>query len=203
MSVIELPARLEGDLVAPPGAPGIVLFAHGHGSSRHSPRNQAVAKALNDHDLATLLMDLHTEDEDHAELDTVVLTSRLLAAIDWVEAHEPVRRMKVGVFGASTGAAAALHAAAARPWTVAAVVTRGGSPYTATALEMVAAPTLLIAGEHDPDVVSANQHALRQLGGPADLRVVLGATHLFPELGAMARVTELATDWFTTHLTHH
>ncbi|WP_035303900.1 dienelactone hydrolase family protein [Actinokineospora inagensis] len=203
MSVIELPAdHLEADLVAPPGAPGIVLFAHGTGSSRHSPRNRAVAEVLNRHGIGTLLMDLLTPTEAEAHrFDLPLLTGRLLAAIDWVEHHEYTHRMKIGLFGSSTGAAAALRAAAARPWTVRAVVSRGGRPDLAeSVLDMVSAPTLLVVGQHDPEVMHANEQAQAALGGPSELRVVLEAGHLFTEHGAMNRVCELSTAWFRDHL---
>jgi len=194
------PMQLEGDLRAPPQSRGVVVFAHGSGSSRFSPRNQAVAEALVEAGFATLLLDLLTEEEAPQRanvFDIELLTDRLLDAIAWVR-HEPeLAELPIGLFGASTGAAAALRAAAARPDQVAAVVSRGGRPDLAgDALELVQAPTLLIVGGHDAAVLDLNHAATQRMGALCRLEVVPGATHLFEEPGALEQVTRLATDWF-------
>lgn len=199
---------LDGDLVVPTGATGLVLFAHGSGSSRHSPRNRAVARALQLHGLATLLFDLLTpaeerEDEITRELrfDIPLLAARLAGATDWITHRSPGRRLPVGYFGASTGAAAALVAAAARAHVVRAVVSRGGRPDLAgPALDTVRAPTLLIVGGRDAPVLALNRQALRRLQAPKRLVEIPGATHLFEEPGALTAVAELAADWFARHL---
>jgi putative phosphoribosyl transferase len=195
--------RLEGTLVEPQGVRGIVLFAHGTGSSRFSPRNQFVAEQLNAAGLATLLIDLLTQEEEQAErltghlrFDISLLAERLLAATDAVESGLPL-----GYFGASTGAAAALVAAAERPERVRAVVSRGGRPDLAgEALRHVRSPTLLIVGGDDRQVLELNQQALAQLEAEAELEIVPGATHLFEEPGALERVAALARAWFERHL---
>ena len=201
-------AQLEGDLVVPGRAAGCVLFAHGTGSSRHSPRNRFVAEALQGRGLATLLLDLLTPEEERAErrtghlrFDIGLLAGRLAAAIDDLERGPETGHLPLGLFGASTGAAAALVAAAERPDRVAAVVSRGGRPDLAgDALARVGAPTLLIVGGRDAPVLELNQAALEALGAPGRLEVVPGASHLFEEPGALERVAELAGEWFGDHL---
>jgi dienelactone hydrolase len=208
---VEIPAdgvRLAGDLVVPPAARGIVVFAHGSGSGRFSPRNRAVAGVLVRAGLATLLMDLLTPEEEavdlrtrHLRFDIALLARRVIASIDWLVADATAQDLPVGCFGASTGAAAALIAAAERPERVGAVVSRGGRPDLAgEALRRVYAPTLLIVGGNDPEVLRLNKQALAALGGEARLEVVPGATHLFEEPGALERVAALARDWFLEHL---
>jgi putative phosphoribosyl transferase len=201
-------AELVGDLVVPAGAAGVVLFAHGSGSSRHSPRNRLVAGALRRVGLATLLLDLLTlaeEERDRvtAELrfDVALLAERLIAATDLLLAEPATASLPVGLFGASTGAGAALITAAERPETVAAVVSRGGRPDLAgDHLGRVRAPTLLIVGGRDQLVLELNRQALARLAAPSRLEVVPGATHLFEEPGALEQVARLATAWFTEHL---
>jgi putative phosphoribosyl transferase len=197
--------HLRGLWTNPQKARGVVLFAHGSGSGRWSPRNQAVAKYLQDAGFATLLMDLLDDDEaeDRVKVfDVDLLANRILGAIDWALAQESTRDLPIGLFGASTGSAAALGAAARRPGVVRAVVSRGGRPDLAFAfLAKVSAPTLLIVGECDEEVLELNRKALRRLGGVHELRVVPNATHLFPEPGALAHVARLAQDWFEQHLT--
>jgi putative phosphoribosyl transferase len=201
---------IAGDLVIPGQAHGIVLFAHGSGSSRHSPRNRLVAQELQKAGLATLLMDLLTTTEEGIDeatggslrFDIGLLAGRLEAASDWIRANPSTRRLSVGYFGASTGAAAALVAAAAE-WhgKVAAVVSRGGRPDLAReALGVVRAPTLLIVGGDDRVVIELNREALDKLSCEKRLEIVPGATHLFEEPGALERVAELAVDWFLRHL---
>jgi dienelactone hydrolase len=200
-------AELVGDLVLPEHAAGLVLFAHGSGSSRHSPRNRLVADTLNEAGLGTLLLDLLTPDEEHADRLTGhlrfaidLLARRLLAAIAWLRAG-PAQSLPIGLFGASTGAAAALVAAAERPEDVAAVVSRGGRPDLAgPALARVRAPTLLIVGGADEVVLDLNRRALELLPAESRLVVVPGATHLFEEPGALEQVAKLAADWFARYL---
>jgi putative phosphoribosyl transferase len=200
--------RLAGHLAALPGASGIVLFAHGSGSSRFSPRNVYVADVLENAGLATLLMDLLTpaeerEDERTARLrfDIALLGERLIGAVDWLATNGETAGLPVALFGASTGAAAALIAAAARPERVAVVVSRGGRPDLAgRALAEVRAPTLLIVGGADTQVVELNQQALAQLTCEKQLVLVPGATHLFEEPGALEQVAHLATRWFVDKL---
>ena len=199
---------LDGDLVLPRDALGIVLFAHGSGSSRHSPRNREVASVLQEARLGTLLMDLLTAEEDeadrrtgHLRFDIGLLGARLVAAVDWAAAQPWGEDTALGLFGASTGAAAALVAAARRPDVVRAVVSRGGRPDLAgQALESVRAPILLIVGGNDPVVLRLNQDALARLRVEKRLVVVPGATHLFEEPGTLAEVARLARDWFVEHL---
>lgn len=200
-------AALRGDLVVPTGASGIVLVAHGSGSSRMSPRNRRVAVSLHDAGFATLLLDLLTAREESVDdrtrvlrFDIGLLGDRLTAAVDWLATDARTAAMSVGTFGASTGAAAALVAAASRPDRVSAVVSRGGRPDLAgDQLSAVRAPTLLIVGGADPHVLRLNERASRMLSR-CELAVVPGATHLFEEPGALHRVTELATTWFRRHL---
>ena len=200
--------RLPGDLTVPPGARGIVVFAHGSGSGRFSPRNRAVAAELVRAGLATLLMDLLTADEEALDLRTAhlrfnigLLAQRVIATIDWLQSDSTVGSLAVGCFGASTGAAAALVAAAERPERVGAVVSRGGRPDLAgDALARVTAPTLLIVGGLDTQVIQLNREAQARLGGESRLVIVPGAGHLFEERGALEQVAELARDWFLRYL---
>ncbi|HSJ65213.1 MAG TPA: dienelactone hydrolase family protein [Gemmatimonadaceae bacterium] len=199
---------LEGELVIPMHPVGIVLFAHGSGSSRMSPRNRAVADVLHRAHLATLLFDLLTAEEEAVDdvsgrlrFDVDLLTRRLIAATDWVAHYPDTRLLPIGYFGASTGAAAALAAAAVRGDAVAAVVSRGGRPDLAGRwLPRVIAPTLLIVGDQDATVVALNRVALAELLGEARLEIVPGATHLFEEAGALEHVARLASDWFARYL---
>ena len=199
---------LQGDLIVPTRARGIVLFAHGSGSSRHSPRNRAVAEVLRAGWMATLLMDLLTVDEETLDVgtgrlrfDIPLLAARLVAATDWLQADSEMRAVPLGYFGASTGAAAALMAAVERPRLVGAIVSRGGRPDLARpSLSRVAAPTLLIVGSDDYPVIKMNQDALAQMRAEAHLEIVPGAGHLFEEPGTLRRVAELARAWFEHHL---
>lgn len=208
---VEIPdgeARVHGDLTAPDGATGLVLFAHGSGSGRHSPRNRFVARGLNEAGLATLLMDLLTEEEDRIDVltrqyrfDVPLLARRLEAAMTWLATRPDARSLAVGLFGASTGAAAALVAAARRPEAVRAVVSRGGRPDLAGAdLPAVRAPTLLIVGGLDDVVIELNERARDALRCETRLEIVPGATHLFEEPGTLERVVALARDWFEERL---
>lgn len=183
---------------------GLVLFAHGSGSSRLSPRNREVAEVLHGHGLATLAFDLLTDDEalDRRHVfDIPLLARRLTQALDWAQAQRRLADLPVGLFGASTGAAAALVASALRRDRVRAVVCRGGRPdLAAGALAAVTAPTLLIVGGADPDVLDLNEQAMARMHAPVQLRIVPGAGHLFEEPGALARVAALAAGWFDAHL---
>ena len=196
-------AGLPGSLVLPDSAVGLVLFAHGSGSSRHSPRNQFVAGVLHQAGLGTLLFDLLTEaeaDDRRNVFDIALLSDRLLAAMHWAGADTATRAQPVGLFGASTGAAAALVAAAREP-AVRAVVSRGGRPDLAGAwLAKVRAPTLLIVGEEDREVLSLNQDAAAQLACAHELSIVPGATHLFEEPGTLEQAADLAKAWFVRYL---
>ena len=196
---------LQGDLVVPESATGLVIFAHGSGSSRHSPRNRHVAEILNAGGLATLLIDLLTPGEERDRrnvFDVELLSRRLVATTGWTQEQAELAALPVGYFGASTGAAAALSAAADAGERISAVVSRGGRPdLAAPRLHEVTAPVLLIVGGHDPLVLDLNRDALRRLRAPSDLTVVPGATHLFEEPGALDDVARLAGDWFTRHLT--
>lgn len=197
------PLGLPGNFMTVPHATGVVLFAHGSGSSRFSPRNQRVAETLRAQGLATLLLDLldaeEAEDRDRV-FDIDLLSDRVGMALDWLAAR--AGPLPIGLFGASTGAAAALQAAAMRPEQVAAVVSRGGRPDLAgKRLAEVRAPTLLIVGGDDSQVLALNREALRQLRCEKRLDVVPGATHLFEEAGALESVAQRAAGWFTTHLT--
>ncbi|HMF83265.1 MAG TPA: phosphoribosyltransferase [Acidimicrobiia bacterium] len=200
------PARLPGHLTIPEGARGLVVFAHGSGSGRHSPRNQAVARALNDAGLGTLLFDLLTPDEesDRANVfDIPLLATRLGAATTWLSADEDTHGLPIGFFGASTGAGAALWAAAEPGSPVRAIVSRGGRPDMARArLEAVGAPTLLIVGGRDEAVLEMNRDAAGHLAVEHRIEVIPGATHLFEEPGALEAVAELASRWFLDHLPH-
>lgn len=195
-------AELAGELSVPPGASGVVVFAHGSGSGRHSPRNRFVAEALNHSGLGTLLFDLLTAEEEHDRtnvFDIGLLARRLTTATAWLPTDLPV-----GYFGASTGAAAALWAAAEpqQRERIAAIVSRGGRPDLADhRLGQVTAPTLLIVGGNDPQVIELNRMAQQSLRRPSELTLIPGATHLFEEPGALSEVAELARDWFLTHFT--
>jgi dienelactone hydrolase len=199
---------LDADVTVPPQARAVVLFAHGSGSSRLSPRNRMVADRLNGMGLATVLTDLLTPDEERvdavtAELrfDIGLLARRLTGIIDWMTEQPMLDSLPLGLFGASTGAAAALLAAAARPRRVRAVVSRGGRPDLAgDQLTGVSAPTLLIVGGRDPEVLDLNKAAARRLSGVHELRVVPGATHLFAEPGTLEQVASAAAEWFDRHL---
>jgi putative phosphoribosyl transferase len=199
---------LEGTLALPPDPAGIVLFAHGSGSSRHSPRNQFVAEELRGGRLGTLLIDLLGADEEELDartgelrFDIGLLAGRLGAATRWLAGRAATRDLPLGYFGASTGAAAALVSAAEQPDAVGAIVSRGGRPDLAgDALARVRAPTLLIVGGADDLVLELNRDALEHLRTEKALEIVPGATHLFRQPGALERVAELARDWFTTHL---
>jgi putative phosphoribosyl transferase len=201
--------RLEGDLTIPHAATGMVVFAHGSGSSRHSPRNRYVAEVLNDAGLATLLFDLLTSREEQIDARTGelrfnidFLAGRLLSATDWLQSDPDTRDLLIGYFGASTGAGAALAAAAQRPRDVYAVVSRGGRPDLAgDFLDRVQAPTLLIVGGEDREVIRLNQMAFNRLFMEQKrLELIPGATHLFEEPGALEQVAALARDWFRRHL---
>jgi len=200
---------LDGSLTVPASARGVVLFAHGSGSGRHSPRNRFVARSLTAAGLGTLLIDLLTEEEERAEMytrhlrfDIGLLASRLAGATDWLGSDSLTSGLAVGYFGASTGGGAALVAAADRPERVAAVVSRGGRPDLAgDALSRVVAPTLLIVGGDDEPVIQMNEWALARLAAPIKrLEIVPGASHLFEEPGTLEEVARLAADWFSRHL---
>jgi putative phosphoribosyl transferase len=200
---------LEGELSVPEGARGIVLFAHGSGSSRFSPRNQFVARVLRERRIATLLFDLLTRDEEAFDLktaalrfDTGLLAKRLVDATRWLDRLDEVRDLNVGYFGASTGGGAALVAAAELGDEISAVVSRGGRPDLAgeEALRRVISPTLLIVGERDPVVLKLNEEAFALLGCEKELVVIPRATHLFEEPGALEEVARLAADWFERHM---
>jgi len=200
---------LHGDLRMPEGAHGLVIFAHGSGSSRFSSRNRHVASYLDAHGLATLLLDLLTSHEEAVDVRTMEyrfdiprLASRMIAAIDWAGRRANLRGLPIGCFGASTGAAAALIAAAARPHAVRAVVSRGGRPDLASeALDRVVAPTLLIVGGEDGPVIEMNRDAMRQMrASHVEIAIVPGATHLFEEPGTLEQVERLAIEWFDRYL---
>lgn len=197
---------LEGNLIVPPEATGVVLFAHGSGSSRFSTRNRSVAEVLREGGLGTLLIDLLTPDEEriddrtaHLRFDIDLLATRLVGAIGWLHEHQP--KLKIGLFGASTGGGAALVAAARIPDLIAAVVSRGGRPDLAgAALPRVKAPTLLIVGGDDTPVIGMNEEAYAQMTAVRRLDIVPGATHLFEEPGTLEQVARLARDWFRKYL---
>lgn len=203
-------ASLEGFLVVPPAAKGLVIFAHGSGSSRFSSRNVAVADALNRAGLATLLFDLLTAEENEIDLrtralrfDIALLTRRVVGAVDWAGGQAELASLRIGLFGASTGAAAALGAAAERPAQVAAVVSRGGRPDLAgDALAQVATPTLLIVGGWDTEVIELNRLAASRISATHEVQIVPHATHLFEEPGTLDQAAALASDWFARYLRH-
>ena len=210
-SAVQIPAGdivIEGDLSLPESAAGLVIFAHGSGSSRFSQRNRAVASLLVEGGFATLLLDLLTRDEETIDqhtgqfrFDTDRLAQRVVAAIDWAGEQPALAALPIGCFGASTGAAAALVAAAARPARVRAVISRGGRPDLAgDALARVEAPTLLIVGGHDELVIDLNETARRRLRARAQTTIVPGATHLFEEPGALEQVARLALEWCQLYL---
>jgi dienelactone hydrolase len=200
--------RLAGDLLVPERAAGVVLFAHGSGSSRFSPRNRFVAEELHEAGLATLLIDLLTMEEEaedrstgHLRFDIALLARRVVGATDWLLQQSPTENLKVGYFGASTGGGAALMAAAQRPEAVGAVVSRGGRPDLAgNALPDVSCPTLLIVGSQDTPVIKMNRDAMARMSAPVRLEIVSGATHLFEEPGTLEEVARLARDWFRQYL---
>jgi len=201
---------LYGDLVLPSGFTGLVLFAHGSGSGRHSARNRQVAQRLQQAGIATLLFDLLTAQEEQVDLHTrehrfniALLTQRMQDVTTWAVLQPGLQHASIGYFGASTGSAAAIIAAARLGKHIAAVVSRGGRPDLAgpVALAAVTAPTLLIVGGADYEVIELNEQALQQLRCDKELAVVPGATHLFEERGTLERVAELAASWFSTHLT--
>jgi putative phosphoribosyl transferase len=205
---VEIPFQefhLNGELIVPPNALGVVLFAHGSGSSRHSPRNQFVARTLRQHGIGTLLFDLLTEDEEsedrftgHLRFDINLLAERLLGATEWFQAKKP--QMFIGYFGSSTGGGATLVADARSNVPIHAIVSRGGRPDLAgAALPKVKAPTLLIAGGDDTAVIEMNREAMAQMKCQKELRLIPGATHLFEELGALEQVAEMAAGWFELH----
>lgn len=199
---------LEGTLGTTKNPQGVVIFAHGSGSSRHSPRNRYVAKILRNSGLVTLLLDLLTADEEavdihtmHLRFDIQLLAKRLVEATDWIEQNPYTQKLPIGYFGASTGAAAALVAATERSNVIRAVVSRGGRPDLAgRSLERVKSPTLLIVGGDDLPVIDINREAFKQLHCEKKLVIVPGATHLFEESGKLEEVARLAADWFTRYL---
>jgi putative phosphoribosyl transferase len=201
-------ARLDGDLRAPEHATGLVIFAHGSGSSRFSRRNRSVAGVLESRGFATLLLDLLTREEEAIDertreyrFDIDLLGRRVTDAADWAKARTNLHRLPVAFFGASTGAAAALIAAAARPRVARAVISRGGRPDLAgEALPLVEAPTLLIVGSRDEAVIELNREAMHRMRAPVELEIVPGATHLFEERGTLEEVARLAAEWCAAHL---
>ena len=201
-------AVLPGDLDIPENANALVLFAHGSGSSRHSPRNQFVARTLNDVGLATLLFDLLTQEEEAIDTQTRelrfnihLLAERLVHATKWAKQQEETRDLRIGYFGSSTGGASALVAAVDLPQDIGAVVSRGGRPDLAgEALPKVKAPTLLVVGGNDDVVIELNEQARDRMHCEVKLELVPGATHLFEEPGALEKVAKLASDWFIAHL---
>jgi pimeloyl-ACP methyl ester carboxylesterase len=208
---VEIPAAavvLDADIDVPDAARGVVLFVHGSGSSRHSPRNRYVAGELQKAGLATVLVDLLTPAEERIDAGTGelrfnigLLAARVIALTDWLAEHEPTNGLGIGLFGASTGAAAALVGAAARPDAVEAIVSRGGRPDLAgDFLALVRQPTLLIVGERDEVVIELNRRAMEMLAGETRLEIVPGATHLFEEPEALEQVARLTRDWFARHL---
>ncbi len=210
MNEVRIPAgraTLDGNLTIVDGATAIVLFVHGSGSSRHSPRNQFVARTLNKAGLATLLFDLFTPEEESIDARTaelrfniMLLAERLVHATNWAK-EEETRDLRIGYFGSSTGGAAALVAAAEIPHAVGAVVSRGGRPDLAgEALSKVQASTLLIVGGNDDIVIELNEQARDRMRCEVKLEIVPGATHLFEEPGALERVAQIASDWFVTHI---
>lgn len=207
--VIPSGVLLQADLEMPPHPSGVVAFAHGSGSGRFSPRNRLVAERLREHGHATLLLDLLTRDEEavdevtgHLRFDIGLLAERVVAAVDWLAVGGATRGLPLGLFGASTGAAAALVAAARRPGVVRAVVSRGGRPDLALdALPKVRAPTLLLVGGLDGEVLILNRQAAARMSAQPVIEIIEGATHLFEEPGTLERVAESAAAWFDRYLT--
>ena len=208
MSTVHIPAglvELDGELILPPSAKSVVLFAHGSGSSRFSPRNTYVAEVLQQRGIGTLLFDLLTREEDRDyenRFDIALLTTRLVAATEWLQNNPDTKVLALGYFGASTGAAAALQAAAKMENKISAVVSRGGRPDLAgaAALRRVTAPTLLIVGSADHEVIELNRQAELLLGCEKKLMLIPGATHLFEEAGTLQQAARSAADWFAQHL---
>lgn len=198
---------LEGVLRIPHNPRGMVLFAHGSGSGRHSPRNNYAAGVLRQARIATLLFDLLTEEEDsiyETRFDIELLTKRLLTATEWVQKNPQTKNLKLGYFGASTGAAAALKAAGQVGSNIRAIVSRGGRPDLALdEIKNVKSSTLLIVGEKDPQVIGLNQQAFQALNTTKKMEIIPGATHLFEEPGTLEKAAELASDWFKKYLTHN
>jgi pimeloyl-ACP methyl ester carboxylesterase len=214
IAAVRIPAGefwCDGDLRIPEGATGLVLFAHGSGSSRHSLRNQFVARVLEEASLGTLLFDLLTPNEErsdrpdaHLRFDIDFLARRLISVTRWIAGHPDTERLGLGYFGASTGAAAALVAAAELGPQIDAVVSRGGRPdFAGAALERVRCPTLLIVGSHDEVVMDLNREAYALLAGVKELKLIYGATHLFEEPGTLEQAADAGADWFTRHLHPH
>ena len=210
-TVVRIPVGsvvVEGNLTVPSGAKGVVLFAHGSGSSRFSPRNQYVAKQFNKARIGTLLFDLLTNEEDQEDIETAeyrfninLLAERLIGATEWLNKDLDTKNIVFGYFGASTGAAAALIAAAKLPNDVAAVVSRGGRPdLAANYLPRVVAPTLLLVGGLDTEVIELNRQAMEQMSAEKKLVIIPGATHLFEEPGKLEEVAKLSTDWFLRYI---
>lgn len=205
--IVHIPAGdffLEGGIVIPGRAKGMVIFAHGSGSSRHSPRNKYVAQALQESNFGTLLLDLLTSREDQlyeTRFDIALLTDRLLLVTEWLRQEADGRSLPIGYFGASTGAAAALKAAASAGTTIGAVVSRGGRPDLAlSVIEKVTAPTLFLVGSKDEAVMELNRQAYVKMKAKKELMVIPGASHLFEEAGKLEDVASLAATWFTDHL---
>jgi pimeloyl-ACP methyl ester carboxylesterase len=210
-TVVKIPIGsvvVEGNLTVPSGAKGVVLFAHGSGSSRFSPRNQYVAKFFNAQKIGTLLFDLLTNEEDQEDIETAeyrfninLLAERLIGATEWLKKDPDTKNIVFGYFGASTGAAAALIAAAKLPNDIAAVVSRGGRPdLAANYLPRVVAPTLLLVGGLDTEVIELNRQTMEQMSAEKKLVIIPGATHLFEEPGKLEEVAKLSTDWFLRYL---
>lgn len=211
MDAVWIPAggvTLRGDLCIPEQASGIVVFAHGSGSSRLSPRNQYVARKLEEANIATLLLDLMTEAEEREDIDTghlrfniAMLGDRLVDVLDWLVVNDRTAGLNIGLFGASTGAAAAIHAAVRREKWVRAIVSRGGRPDLAGGeLANLTSPTLLIVGMEDSDVLKLNKKAMKLMTCPKQLTLIENATHLFEEPGALEQVTSISEQWFVHHL---
>ncbi len=212
-SLVQIPVNnvvMEGNLAIPPDSQGIILFAHGSGSSRFSVRNRFVADALHKRRLSTLLIDLLTADEEtvdrvtrHLRFNIQLLTERLVGAIDWLTLNEHTSQLRIGLFGASTGAAAAIRAAVERPNAIRTLVSRGGRPDLAgqSALQNLQTPTLFLVGGEDLQVMALNQEAISLMSAPAHLSTIPGATHLFSEPGTLEQVAQQAATWFTHHLT--
>lgn len=212
-SLVEIPTQnvvMEGNLAMPADSQGIILFAHGSGSSRFSVRNRFVADALHKRRLSTLLIDLLTAEEEtvdrvtrHLRFDIQLLTERLIGAVDWLTLNEHTHNLRIGLFGASTGAAAAIRAAVARPDSVRTLVSRGGRPDLAgqEALQALQNPALFLVGGEDHQVIALNKEAIQRMSAPAHLSIIPGATHLFSEPGTLEQVAQQAAAWFAHYLT--